>query len=94
MCQIALTQYDPIMPYGVGGLVFVNIGSGIGLMPNLYQGIPWTNTDLSSVRSRGTNLNQNAKIFIKGNTFQNIVCKMGAIVSGFNMAKKRKYFLI
>ena len=62
----------------------MKIGSGNGLSPVRCQAIPWTNTDLLSIRPLGKNFSElqiKYKVFIHKNGFENIVCKMAALSS-------------
>ena len=63
---------------------WVNIGSGNGLLPVLYQAITWNNTDLSIGTSRNKLqwiLNQNTKLFIQENAYEYVIYEMLAILS-------------
>ena len=52
---------------------WIGIGSGKGLLPIWHPAIPWTNVDLFSIGLTGTNF---SKIWIGGNAFENVICKM------------------
>ena len=62
------------------------IGSDNGLSPVRRQAIIWTNAEILSIRCLGTNnlqwnSNQNTKVFIHENAFENVVYEMAAILS-------------
>ena len=61
------------------------IGSDNGLLPGRHQAIIWTNAGILLTGPLETkiqgSLNQNFYIFIQGNAFENVVCKMVAILS-------------
>ena len=63
----------------------VSLASGNGLLPVWCQAIIWSNADILSIRPSGINfkwrLNRNTKLFINENLFENVVCKMVAILS-------------
>ena len=62
---------------------WVNIGSGNGLSPVQQHTITSTNVDLLSIGSLGTSLKFELKYktFIHENIFENVICKMVAILS-------------
>ena len=72
------------------------IVSDDGLSPGQRQAIIWTNAGISLIGTLGTNFSEffyrNSYIFIQENAFENVVCKMAAILSrpqcvkGFNAA--------
>ena len=59
---------------------WASIGSGNGFSPVWRQAITWNNADLLSIGSLGINFsdirNQNTKVFIQENAFENVVCKI------------------
>ena len=60
------------------------IGSDNGLLPVQGQAITWTNTGILSIGSLGTTSNEfltKIKQWKKENEFENVVCKMMAILS-------------
>ena len=64
-------------------VIFVIIGSCNGLAPIWCQAITWTNADLLSIVPPGLQWNFNKIIMINilENAFQNVVCKIAAILS-------------
>ena len=64
---------------------WISFGSDNGLAPKRRQAITWTNADLLSIGPKGTNFSEIwieiQKIVIHENAFENIVCKMVAILS-------------
>ena len=64
---------------------WVNIGSGNGLSPFRRQAITWTKVRLIvnwTFRNKlQWNSNQNTKLFIHENVFENVVCEMASISS-------------
>ena len=59
------------------------IASDNGLLPVRRQAIIWTNAGLLLIKTLGDkflwNLNQNTRISIDKNAFENVICKMSAI---------------
>ena len=65
--------------------IVVIIWSDIGLVPFQHQAITWTNAETLSTVSLGTNklqwhLDQNITIFKPEEQFENLFCKMAAIL--------------
>ena len=76
------------------------IGSDNGLSPGRRQAIICTNAGILLIRNVATNfceilIKRNSYIFIKENAFENIVCKIAAILSRPRCVKDRgpKIFL-
>ena len=66
-------------------VIFVIISSGKGFSPVWHQAITWNGADLLSVGPLGTAwfndmLKKNTVIFIKKNSFENLIWKMVAIL--------------
>ena len=59
------------------------IGSHDRLLPWRRQAIVWANAGISLIEPLGTNFSEilNWKIFIQESAFENVVCKMSAILS-------------
>ena len=62
--------------------------------PGRRQIIIWTNVGMLSIRTLGTTLSgisvkRNSYIFIQENAFENVVCKMGAILSRLQCVKQQ-----
>ena len=78
-----LTHWGRVMHVCVRKITI--IGSDNGLLPGQHQAIIWTNAGILLIRILGTNfreiLSKIHTFFIQGNAFQNVVCKMAAIVS-------------
>ena len=68
--------------------ILVNIGSSIGFLPiQLKTIIIWTNADLLTIRTLGTNFNDYLKfkyLSIQENAFQNVIWKCLPFCSGPN----------
>ena len=61
-------------------IIFV---SGNGLSPIRHQAITWTNAHLLFIEPLGTkSSDQNTKVFVQENVFENVTCEMAAIFSG------------
>ena len=61
--------------------IYVSVGSDNGLSPVRHQAITWSNAGLLSIGPLGTNFSENRieiqNFFIRENTFENVVCKIG-----------------
>ena len=61
---------------------WVSIGSDNGLSPVRHRAITWTNADIILIGSLlKWNFNRNTKLFIHENAFEDVICKMVAILS-------------
>ena len=74
--SLLLTHWGRVMHICVDKTTI--IGSDNGLSPARRQAIIWANAGIMLIQSIGTNFNE---IFIQENAFENIVCKMAAILS-------------
>ena len=78
-----LTHWSPVTHICITKLTI--IGSDKGLSPGRRQAIIWTNAGILLITPLGTNFNEffyrNSYIFIQENAFQNVVCKIAAILS-------------
>ena len=75
MCQLTVAES---CIYASVNMVI--IGSGNGLVPNRQQAITWTNDDWLYIGALGKN-SINTTFIVQENIFQNVVCKMSAILS-------------
>ena len=70
-----------------------SIASDNGLSPGRRQAIIWNNAGILLIGPLGTNFSvffyRNSNIFIEENTFENVVCKMSAILSRPQCVKHR-----
>ena len=74
-----------------------NTGLSNGLPPVRHQAITWTKADLLSIGAFGKkqwNLKRNFDIFIQGNTLENVICEMEAILSRWRWAACGRCFFI
>ena len=73
-------------------LNWVSIGSGNGLSPVWCQAITWTNADFLSTGPLGTNFSEiqikMQNLLINENAFENVVCKMVAILLRWRWVNK------
>ena len=80
-CQYAVYVFNSLKP---SDAYVTSIGSDNGLSPGRHQAVIWTNAAKLSIVPLGKNFNENNRnlyIFIRENTFVNIVWKMTAILS-------------
>ena len=76
----------------------VSFASGNGLSPVRCQAITWTSADLLSIgptlgNKFKWNSNENRKLFIHENTFENVICKIAAIlILNVSLVRKRRCY--
>ena len=79
ICVTPLTHWGRVTHKCVSKLTI--IGSDDGLLPDWYQAIIWTNAGILLIRNLRTNSYVKFLYFHSKNTFECIVCQMGAILS-------------
>ena len=84
MSYLLLTQWDLVTHIQVNKLTI--IGSDNGLLPDRCQAIIWANAGITLIRTQGTNFSEivieiHTFSFKQENVFENVVCKIVAILS-------------
>ena len=70
------------------------IGSGNGLSPGRHQANIWTNAGILLIEPLGTNFSEilfEIHIFLQVNAFEQVICKMAAILSRPQCVKATQY---